>query len=189
MVHELISKRYSPRAFSDKGIAQEVISDLFEAARWSPSALNIQPWRFIYATKDDAENYNKILSVLVDANKAWADKAPLLILTIAKMNEGHNGHINNYAWYDLGGAVGNMTLEATANDLYIHPMAGFIPQKAREDFEIPDNYEPVSVLAIGYKGNPDSLPENLKQRETAPRQRLPLTDMVYSSKFGQSSDL
>lgn len=189
MIHEVISKRYSTRAFSGNKIEEDKLRDLFEAARWSPSSRNEQPWRFIYAVKDDTEAYKAFLNILSERNRLWAENAPLLILTIAKVDSDVNKLINRHAFYDLGGAVATLTVQAMSMDLCVHQIGGFNALLAREYFEIPDNFEPVSILAIGYKGSPDKLPADLKSREEAPRKRKDLREIVFCDKFGKTGKL
>ncbi len=189
MLHEIIKNRYSTRAFSDKVIDENKIISLFEAARWSPSSRNEQPWRFIAGTKEDQNTFNKIAGTLNPANKIWAVNAPLLILTVVKLTVNSTDQINKHALHDLGLAIANLTFQASALDLYVHQMGGFNQEQAREIFEIPGDYEPVTILAVGYKGNPDLLPENLKARELAERKRKNLSELVFSDKFGNKSGL
>jgi nitroreductase len=189
MIHEIIKNRYSTRAFSEKPVDREKIVSLFEAARWSPSSRNEQPWRFIVGLKEEPVTFNKIAEILNPANRIWALKAPLLILTIAKLNINSTEQINRHALHDLGLAIANLTFQASAVNLYVHQMGGFDQQKARDIFMIPDNYEPVTVLAVGYKGDLKSLPANLKNRELSERIRKDLSDLVFSEKFGQASNI
>lgn len=188
MIHELISKRHSTRAYSDKIITEEELKDLFEAARWSPSSRNEQPWRFIYATKEDPEEYSKIADLLNESNKIWAQNAPLLILGIVKLDSDFTKQLNRAAFYDMGGAVANLTTQAVSMGLAVHQMGGFNLLKAREVFEIPENFEPAIVLAVGSKGNIEDLPESLKQRELTPRRRKELSELVFKEKFGYPAD-
>lgn len=187
MLNEIIKKRVSPRAFSGKQLNEEQIHDLFEAARWAPSSRNEQPWRFIYAENYNEDIFKKIAETLNESNRIWAKNAPLLILTIAKLDSGATGQLNKYAFHDLGLAVANITFQANSNDLYVHQMGGFNTDKARILFDIPENYEPVSVLAVGYKGSPEILPDVLRIRENAPRTRKELNEIVFSRKFGVES--
>ncbi len=189
MIHDIIKNRYSTRAFSEKAIVGEKILSLFEAARWSPSSRNEQPWRFIFGTKEDQTTFNKIAGILNPSNHLWAYKAPLLILTIAKLNINSSEQINRHALHDLGLAIANLTFQASALDLYVHQMGGFDQKKARDIFKIPLNYEPVTVLAVGYKGDLKILPENLKVRELSERKRKDLREIVFSGKFGKTSNL
>lgn len=189
MVHDLITKRYSTRTFSEEQIDSDVVLSLFEAARWAPSGGNEQPWRFIVAGKNDPENYWKIFSSLAEGNKLWAKNAPLLVVGVAKLDRGIDKKLNKYAFYDLSSAVTNLTLQATSQNLFVRQMGGFNPLIIRELFDIPENFEPAVVFAIGYKSEESDVPENLKMRENAPRQRKPLTEIVFSGKFGIPANL
>src|SRR5271157_6029406 len=140
-IHELLARRWSPRTFSSRPVEPAKLAQLFEAARWSPSSYNAQPWAFIVATREDAEGYNRLLSTLVDVNRQWAQQAPALILAVAKLDFDHVARPNRHALYDLGQAVANLTVQATALDLHIHQMGGFDPRSARELFAIPTRSE------------------------------------------------
>ncbi len=180
-IHELLARRWSPRTFSSRPVEPERLTQLFEAARWAPSCYNAQPWSFIVATREDAEGYNRLLSTLMEANRQWAQKAPVLILAVAKLDFDHVARPNRHAFYDLGQAVADLTIEATALDLLIHQMGGFDPGAARELFAIPAGYEPVAVLALGYPEGPPADP--------AGRKRKPLTDFVFSGSWGRPASV
>jgi len=186
-VHELIRERWSPRAFADKPVPQDVLRSIFEAARWAPSSFNEQPWAYIVATKDDKENFEKMLSVLVDFNVQWAKSAPVLALAVAKLAFANNNAPNRNAQYDTGAATALLSVEATARGLAVHQMAGFDAEKARKVFEIPKGWEPIAALAIGYPGDPASLPAPLKDREMAPRTRKPIAEFVMSGQWGHTA--
>ncbi|MCZ6484497.1 MAG: nitroreductase family protein [Acidobacteria bacterium] len=188
-VHELITKRWSPYSFDDRPVSDSDIHSLFEAARWAASSYNEQPWSYIVATKEDAAEFERLLSCLVEGNQVWAKAAPVLALGIATLKFARNKKPNRVAVHDLGLAAGNLCLEATARGLMVHQMVGILPDKAREIYEIPDDSEAVTGLAIGYVGNPDSLPDNLKERDRAARQRKPLGEFVFGGKWGTSSGL
>ena len=183
-VHELIQNRWSPRAFSDRPVSPEILRSLFEAARWAPSSNNEQPWAFIVGTKTDLENHDKILSTLVESNQAWAKHAPVLVIAISEMEFARNKAPNRNAFYDTGAAVAHLTAEATWRGLYVHQMAGFDSRKAIETFHISKGWEPIAVFAIGYPGNPNSLPDKLRERELAPRSRKPISEFVMSGTWG-----
>ncbi len=189
MIHDLLKKRYSTRSFSDRKIEDEKILSLLEAAQWAPSSANEQPWRFIIAEKLDVESHQKIVDVLTDGNKIWAKNAPLLILTVTKLVSTHNNKVNKYSYYDIGTAAAHITFQATAMGLHVRQMGGFNPDRARAVFSIPESFAPVSVLAIGYKGEIDDLPVNLRERERLTRERKELTDIVFSNYFGEKSKL
>lgn len=178
-IHELLARRWSPRAFSARPVEPAKLAQLFEAARWAPSSYNAQPWAFIVATREDAEGYNRLLSTLVDVNRQWAQQAPVLVLAVAKLDFDHVARPNRHAFYDLGQAVANLIVQATALDLQVHQMGGFDPRSARELFAIPSGYEPVAVLALGYQEAPPADP--------SARTRKPLTDFVFSGSWGRAA--
>lgn len=190
-IHKLIAQRRSIRAFSDNSIEKELLLQLFEAARWAPSSRNEQPWRFIAARKEDVNAFQRILSSLNENNKLWAQQSAALIMVLAQTNfsGAHQHHENEHAWFDAGLAVANMTLQATALNLFMHQMGGFNAEQAKKEFSIPDNYEPIIIIALGYQGEVESLPENLRERELKPRQRKELGELIYSDNFGTTSNL
>jgi len=159
-LHPLISGRWSPRVFTSEVIDKEKISSLFEAARWAPSARNSQPWRFIYASKNDGERWVRLLDILTPSNKVWAQHASHLVLAcVAKVDLSRNS-IRKSALYDLGLAVANFTFQANSLGIFVRNMGGFEPSKAIQNFSIPSEIEPVVVLALGYpdetiSSNPD----------------------------------
>jgi len=183
-IHELIRRRWSPRAFAELPVEPDKLLSLLEAARWAASASNEQPWAFLVATQQDPKNFAAMLGVLVEFNQTWANKAPVLILTFAHTQFEKDGKPNRHAFYDLGQAAASFSLQATALGLAVHQMAGFNVQSAREGFAVPEGWEPVSVMALGYPGDPDSLTEKLRQRETAQRHRKPLDTFVFSGTWG-----
>ena len=186
-VHELIRERWSPRAFSDKPVPEDILRSLFEAARWAPSSSNEQPWAYVVAARDDNESFEKMLSVLVEFNAAWAKSAPVLAIAVAHLVFAKNNAPNRNAQYDTGAASALLSVEATALGLAVHQMAGFDPQKARQVFGIPSGWEAIAALAIGYPGDPASLPQPLKDRELAPRTRKPIAEFVMAGHWGHTA--
>jgi nitroreductase len=180
-----IRERYSPRAFSDKKIDQEKIDAMFEAARWAPSSFNGQAWRFIYATKDTPDMWDKLFDALGAFNQKWVKSAYMLILTVARKTYEHNGKPYKHNWHDVGLSVGNMMNQVTAMGLYMHQMGGFSPEKAAENISLPIEYEPVTMIAVGYKGDISVLPEDLQEQEKQERTRKPLNDIVFTSSFDE----
>lgn len=186
-VHEFIVKRWSPRAFSDKPVPPDVLRSLFEAARWAASSYNDQPWSYVVATKGDKENFSKMLGVLMDMNAVWAKQAPVLAISVARRTFKHNGAPNPVALHDLGAANAQLTMEATSRGLVVHQMAGFHHDKAREAFGIPEGWDPVSAIAIGYPGDPETLSEQLRKSELAARTRKPLSEFVMAGRWGHTA--
>ena len=186
-VHQLIRERWSPRAFADKPVAGEVLGSLFEAARWAPSSNNEQPWAFIVGTKDDPVNFDKVLGTLVEFNASWAKRAPVLAIAVAELAFEKNHAPNRNAYYDTGAASALLSVQATVEGLAVHQMAGFDPEQARRVFGIPQGWEAIAALAIGYPGDPDSLPDKLKDRELAPRTRKPIREFVMTGTWGHTA--
>jgi nitroreductase len=187
-VHDLIRDRWSPRAFSDKPVEPAILASLFEAARWAPSSNNEQPWAYLVATKDNPQDFAKMLSVLVDFNAGWAKSAPVLVLAMSRLKFS-NANPNRNAFYDTGAATALLSVEATARGLAVHQMAGFDPAKAKQVFQIPEDCEAIAAIAIGYPGDPTSLPKPLHDREVAPRTRKPLSEFVMSGRWGHTSPI
>lgn len=186
-IHDLLRHRWSPRAFAEKAVPAEVLRGLFEAARWAPSSNNEQPWAYLVAAKGDAENFKKMVDVLVEFNAGWARHAPVLALSVAHLKTQRDGKPNRVALHDVGTASAQLTFEANAQGLQVHQMAGFDAEKARQAFSIPANWEPVAAMAIGYPGDPGALPEKLRERELAPRTRKPLAEFVMTGSWGQTA--
>jgi nitroreductase len=182
-IHDLIRHRWSPRAFDPRPVEPEKLRTLFEAARWAPSSYNAQPWYFIVGTKDDPENYNRVLETFVEFNQGWAKQAPVLALSVAKLTF-DDGKPNRHAFHDVGQAAANLTIQAEALGLSVHQMAGIEPEKARKLFHIPADYEAVAGIALGYAGDPSSLGDEMRKRELAPRQRKPLDSFVFTGEWG-----
>lgn len=188
-IHALVASRWSPYAFADRDVPTEDLRALFEAARWAPSSYNEQPWSYLVAQRSDAEGFEKLLSCLVEGNQAWAKRAAVLALGITRERFTRNDKPNAAAVHDLGLAAGALLVEATARELAVHQMIGILPDRARELYAIPDHSRAVTGLAIGYAGSPDSLPEGLRARETAPRARKPLREFVFGGRFGRTARL
>jgi nitroreductase len=186
-IHDVLKHRWSPRAFDKRPVEKEKLHSLFEAARWAASSYNAQPWYFIVATKDDPENFERVLSCFVEFNQSWAKDAPVLAISVAGLKFLHNGEPNRHAFHDVGQASANLALQATSLGLQIHQMAGLLPEKAREVFGIPEGYEAVAGIALGYPGDSASLPNHLREREEAPRERKPLSSFVFSGEWGKPS--
>ncbi len=167
-INFLLRQRWSPRAFSNQRVEVEKLRSVLEAARWAASSSNEQPWSFIVATKEETANFEKLLSCLVEKNQQWARSAPVLMLAVATTVSPRTQKPNRHAYYDLGQAVMGLVVEATSLGLHVHQMAGFSADKARELYGIPESADAVAAIALGYVGDPNSLPEDLKSREMTP---------------------
>ncbi|MCB2409785.1 nitroreductase family protein [Hymenobacter lucidus] len=181
-VHELIRQRWSPRSFTSQPVAPETLGQVFEAASWAASAMNEQPWRYIYAHRTDTENFQKMVDVLMPGNQPWAKNAAVLVLSLAK-NQYDNGTPNGAALHDLGLANGNLILEATALGLHGHFMGGFDRDKAKQTFQLPDSLQPAVMIALGYQGEAEQLEEPFLSREKAPRQRKSVADIAFEAQL------
>jgi nitroreductase len=186
-IHELVRRRWSPRAFSEKPVETEKLLSLFEAARWAPSSFNEQPWSFIVATKQNSEDHARLLSCLIEKNQQWAQRAPVLMVSVAKLNFEKTGKLNRHAFHDIGLATGTMVVQATALDLVVHQMAGFSAEKVREIYGVPERFEPLTAIAVGYPAEADVLPEAFRARELEPRSRKPISSFVFQARWGEPS--
>lgn len=186
-IHELLRRRWSTRAYSDRPVDVETLRRLFEAARWAPSSGNGQPWSFIVARKEDAAEFEKIASVLNSGN-AWAKHAAVLAISVAALDR-EPGRPNGHALHDVGLASENIALQATAMGLSLHMMGGFSAEKARQVFGIPERWQPVAAIAIGHPGDPNVLPEDLRKKDLSPRVRKPIHEFVFSGEWGRPGGL
>ncbi|MHC5066835.1 MAG: nitroreductase family protein [Planctomycetota bacterium] len=183
-LHPLLAERWSPLAFDSKPVEAEHLGSLLEAARWAPSCFNEQPWSFLVGTSSDSEGHARLLSCIVEANARWAEKAPVLMLSVASSTFARNGKPNRHAQHDLGLAVENMVIQAQSMGLVVHQMGGFDAKKAREVLNIPDDQEPMAMIAIGYPAAMESLPEDLRDRERSPRSRKALNAIAFGAGWG-----
>jgi nitroreductase len=182
-VMDLIRKRKSIRAFSTDPVEQEKINSLFEATRWAPSSTNEQPWVFMYAVKQQADLWQKLFEPLNESNKVWAKDAPLLILSLTRRNFTRYPGPNAHALYDLGGANAFLSLQAVELGLQVRQMAGFDEELAIRLLNIPQDYLLGVFMAVGYPGDPSTLPDHLKKRESAPRERFLQDVFVMNQTF------
>jgi nitroreductase len=188
-IHDLVAKRWSPYAFSDRPVSPEDLRSLFEAARWAASSYNEQPWRYIVATKANPAEFERVLSCLVEGNQAWAKAAPVLGIGCVSLNFERNGKPNAAAIHDLGLASATLTFEATARGLVVHQMIGIVPDKVRELYHVPEGVEPKTGLAIGYAADPNTLPEKLRERDVSPRTRKKLAEFVFERDWGTAAKI
>ena len=179
---EPIKQRWSPVIFSAEPIDLKTIATLFEACRWAPSSYNEQPWRYIYATKDDGERRAKLESLLVDGN-AWAKDAYLLLISFASKAFAKNAKPNPHAMHDLGTASGFLTLQAVSMGLLTHQMSGFYADKANETLGVPADFVPGSMMAVGYPGDLANAKPDMKERDAGPRQRNEQQAWVFHGKW------
>jgi nitroreductase len=183
--HEIlqpIRERWSPRAFDrSRDISRADLNRLFEAARWASSSYNEQPWRFIVTSpRTSPEPHAGLMASLIPSNQTWAESAPVLILAAASTTLAKSGKTNDLAWYDTGQAVAQMTVQATAMGISVRQMQGFDSAAARAACHVPDDYDPVVIIAIGYAGDPDALvSEKHRAQEREPRRRRAIAEFVF----------
>jgi nitroreductase len=166
---ELIRDRFSPYEFTNESIKEKDLLTLFEAAGKAASAFNEQPWRFIYALKEDQDNFEKLHSCLVEGNQGWTKDVAALVFTVVSTEYAKNGNTNTVAKHDLGLAVGNLTVQAQAMGIHLHQMAGIEAAKTKELLNIPDGFEPVTAIALGYY-----------QGESGVKARKPVTEIAFN---------
>lgn len=187
-IHEILVKRWSPRAFNGKKIEKKKIQRMFEAARWSPSASNEQPWSFIVGEMGD-DTYKKIFETLVEFNQLWVKTAPFAAISVGRIKSLKSGKVNDWFKYDVGQSLAHLSFQATYEGLYVHQMGGFDREKAKQLFDIPEDYEAISAFAIGDMGDYKVLHPNLQKLEVQERERKSINEFVFSNKFGEKSEL
>jgi nitroreductase len=179
-VHSLFLNRWSPRAFLNKEVPEDILLSVFEAARWAPSAGNSQPWKYIIARA--AEDRERFLGFINPSNVEWCSHAPVIAVVFANQQNA-NGNANRWGSFDAGTSWGYLALEAANQGLYAHAMGGFDKDKAKETLQAPDEYEAMAVIAIGYRGDKEQLSEKHQEREK-PSTRRPLEESLFEGKFG-----
>lgn len=184
-VQPVITDRWSPYAFSDRPVSATELRSLFEAARWSSSSFNEQPWRYIVALRSETAEFEKILGSINPKNREWARHAGALALGLTKRTFSHNGSPNRSAHHDLGAASAGLTLEATARGLAVHQMAGILPDVARESFDVPEDFDVWTALAIGYPAEDGERAAELVARDRKTPTRKPQEEWVFQGGFGE----
>lgn len=184
-IHDILQNRWSPRSFdADKSIDPQTLTALLEAARWAPSCFNDQPWRFLVCNKTThLSAWEKLLSTLGEKNQLWARNAPVLILSMAMHEFGHNGKPNRWSMYDAGAASVSLCLQATAMGLATHQMGGFDAAQCKQSFDLPDACNPMSVIAVGHRAAAELLTDDLRETELKARSRKPLNECFYFGSF------
>lgn len=180
-VESIILRRWSPRAMTGESISNAELMTLLEAARWAPSTYNEQEWRYLYAHRE-SEDWDTFLSLLVDANQSWCENAGVLILIVSHTRMSSNDKPNPVHSFDAGASFENLALQGAAMRLVVHAMAGFDREKAREQLQIPENFEPEAMVAVGQPGDPHELPEKLQEKEK-PSSRKPLKEICCAGRF------
>jgi nitroreductase len=186
----VLAKRWSPRAFADRRVEPQKIRRMLEAARWTMSSYNEQPWRYVVASRHETpDEYDRLLHCLNEWNQGWAENAPVLMMSFYKGTFSENGDPNRCAPHDVGAASAALTFQATSMDLYVHQMAGILKDVAQETYDVPDDFEPMAGLAVGYLGDPEMLGEGQRDSEKAPRSRKSLDQFVFGDTWDAASAL
>jgi nitroreductase len=186
-IHELLARRWSPRAFdAGRPVTREQLVTIMEAGRWAPSCNGDEPWRYlVWDRARDPEGWQKAFECLSENNKKWVQNVPLLMLSCAGSIFGHTGKPNRWTQHDTGAASVSMALQALALGLIIHQMGGYDAEKARAAFDIPPEYTPMAMIAVGYQAEPEILDEETKAKELRPRTRKPLTERFFERGWGK----
>lgn len=187
-IHDLIAQRWSGRAYdASQGVSKEQVISLLEAARWAPSCFGDQPWRYVVCNKaDNLQAWQAAFDCLVPGNQGWAVNAPVLLLICADTLFSHNDKPNKWAPYDTGAATENLCLQATALGLMAHQMGGFDADKARTTFNVPERYQILAMVTVGYQADVESLTGETKERETAARSRKALNELFFNGQWDQA---
>lgn len=187
-IHEILEKRWSPRAFDGRKIEKEKLQRVFEAARWAPSASNEQPWSFIVGEQGD-ETFKKTFDSLVEFNQLWVKTAPVVVVAVGRINGLKSEQLSPWFKYDVGQSVAHLSFQATQEGLFVHQMGGFDAEKIKESFNIPEAYEAITIFTIGYLGDYKVLHPNLQKMEIGERDRKNTADFIFSNNFGEKSAL
>jgi nitroreductase len=179
LILEIIQERWSPYSFSPVPVEEFKLKAMFEAAGYAPSCNNEQPWLFAYTTQEEKDIFADYLGFLNESNQVWAKDAWVLAVSMARNTFRRNDKVNRFAFHDTGMAVANLLLQALAMDIYVHQMGGFSVEKVREYFMLPDNIDPIAVMAIGYLGEGNDLPLELIKRDEIRRSRRSVNEYAF----------
>lgn len=183
-IQEQLQSRYSPYAFEERAVSIADLRSIFEAARWAPSSFNEQPWRYVVAPRSNADEFARLLSCLTDSNQLWAKSAAVLGLAITRIVFSLNGKPNRMAYHDLGLATASLIFEAMSRGVHVHPMGGILPDRARELYEVPPEFEAVTGLALGYPVPHELIPAEWQKKELAGRSRRKQSETVFARRWG-----
>ena len=179
LILEIIQERWSPYSFSAAPVEDVKLKAMFQAAGFAPSCNNEQPWIFVFTTRQNEKVFNDYLGFLNESNRIWAKNAYALIIGMARNTFSKSGKANRYAFYDTGMAVSNLLLQALAMDIYVHQMGGYSVSGVRKYFRLDDKIDPVSVMAVGYRGSGESLPAELFKRDERRRSRKSVNEYTF----------
>lgn len=186
-MEQMLARRRSLRSFSDRPVARETLEHLFESARWASSAYNEQPWSYAVLDDPKSELWQKVVGSMLPHNKAWAEKAPVVLASIAQMKFKKNDGVNRHAFHDVGQANAYLALQAAELGLTVHLIGGFDHLAAKNALGLPDGYEVVALMPIAYPGPPEKLPDPLREREVGPRERKPISMFAHFGMWREDS--
>ena len=182
-LNKAIQNRWSPRAFSDKIVTKEMIGLLFEAARRAPSSMNEQPWNYYFVHRDNQKTFNKVVGILTGTNPVWAQHAQVLVISVVKKNYDYHNRPNKNALHDIGAANVSIAIQAAEMGLQVHQMGGFDKEKAANYLHLEtENFEPVTVFAVGFPVENRPQTEDLLQRKRQSETRKNQEDFVFELK-------
>lgn len=183
-IQPVLTNRQSPLSFNAAPVSADDRAALLEAARWAPSSFNEQPWRIVYGDlHENADDHDRIAQLLVPGNRRWAQAAPLLMVTCAATTMARTGDKNAHAWHDMGAAMAQLAIEATARGLVIHQMGGIDRTAARAALRVPDGFDVVAGVAVGHPGEISALEPDLAARQQLPRTRKPASELFFAGRF------
>ena len=187
-IHDLIAMRWSPRAIDQqKPVERKKLISVLEAARWAPSCFGDEPWRYLVWDRfEDQKSWQQAFDCLAEGNQAWVRNAPILMTSLANSEFTRNGKPNRWGQYDTGAASENLCLQATALGLVAHQMGGFNAEKVKQVFSVPEQFTPMSMIAIGYPGNSEELPEKYRESELGIRKRRALEESFFFGEWNKS---
>ena len=190
-IDDLLAKRWSPRAYDIKRqVSREQLASLLEAARWAPSCNGDQPTRYlIWDRERDPQGWQKAFDCLSENNRKWVKNVPVLMLSCAGSIFGHSGKPNRYGQHDTGAASVCLALQGAALGLAVHQMGGYDAAKARAAFDIPPEYTPMAMIAVGYQASPDVLDPETREKELKARARKPLETHFFEGGWGKGVSL
>lgn len=187
-IHPHLASRWSPVQFLTKPVEPAKLKTLLEAARWTMSSYNEQPWRYIISTSEIAADHKRMIDCLLPGNQTWAQHVPVLLIAVAKKTFSHNGSPNSVAVYDVGAASAMLTVQATDLGLHVHQMGGIDKAKIIQTYGVPEDFQPLTALAIGYAGPNPNLSPDVAQRDEAPRTRRELAELVFTGQWGHEAE-
>lgn len=183
-----LTARWSRRAFGEATISPRELSRLFEAARWAPSARNLQPWRFLYALRDD-EAWPLFLDLIYERNRIWAQHSAAVVAIVSKrtVDEEVGPRPNPTHAFDVGAAWAHLALQAHRDGWNTRAMGGFDRERAPGVLHVPNDHEIHALIAVGAPGDDGLLPDHLRALER-PTPRRPVATFAHHGLFPRNTE-